>query len=408
MNKIKTQNFSKIFVEIVHNPFFIYVFALFGALLFYKLEWIEYPELGRELNLFLCFSIVLSLVLGIFVKRIPYAEKKIQGIDLFKVLLILVAISFVGFAATYINAGKVPLFYILWGKENYIYNQDLNTIKYFTTIIKALSGLVLVSSFSLFFHLKDKRFLLLAFGAFLLVLSYGSRAYAMLVMIPSFLLFFKNVKLNIKWFLIVVIAAICLIFLFGYYGNNRNSAKERNDYSLYDEMDIKNYPQWLHEDFTWFYLYYTSPLAKFQYVIQDVDSKEFTSDCKTLFFREFVDNTVARRIYKDFESKVRVSSLGFPEYFVGTAFDDVYLYGKWVGVVTYLFYLFGVVYLLIYFAKRQVGFISDSIIAVLSTALILSIFENMFSYTEIVFLLSEMILFALVLFYFDKKVIDKK
>lgn len=206
----------------------------------------------------------------------------------------------------------------------------------------------------------------------------------MVSLMPAILISFFYINKK-KYLLLVILLAIFSAYLFGVYGDLRESAKTRTEFFLYDGIYTDNYPSWMPEEFIWFYYYYTSPIAKFEYVTSDEKIEDLSDDYKTMFFAEILPYSISSRIYPKYEERVRVSDFGLASYYVGTAFDDLYLYGKWKGVYLYAVFFFFFIFIILKFIGRYLNDFYLPLCGILSTIALFSVFDNMLSFSPIIF-----------------------
>ncbi len=404
--KIKKQ-ISILPKEVLINPFFLFSFSFIGAMLLYTLHWIDYPVLDNRTVIFFWGCILVSIVVGLITlpqnKRFVLNLNRSNELLLFRCFLCLVILIVLGAVVTFLYAGKVPLFEIFFSKEHYDYQTDFHAIKYFTVLVTSLNSTLITLFVFFYWQLRNCKYLYLLGVSVVIVVLFGSRGLLMISVFPAIFISLYYIKIKLYHLFFLIVLFLVAAYFFGVYGDIRESAKNRDHYSLYDKMHNERYPAWLPESYIWTYFYYTSPIVKFQYVTTDVENGAFEKDYKTLFFAEMIPYSICNAIYAEKEKKERASSWGLPSYCVGTAFDDTFLYGKWLGVIFYATYLFLFVGGIYWLAGRFFSSFVLPIRAVLCTISFFSVFDNMLSFSPIMFMLYWLLLIAFVMSRLFKK-----
>lgn len=381
--------------DVMLNPYWIYSISMSIALVFFALGWIDYPNISFNVSFFLLATIIVSFFLGFTVKKeievhFDFNEKKIWTLSLSLSLFVCL-----GAIATFIHAQCIPLYSILFSPEDYNYRYDFHAIKYFTLLVTSLnSTLVLMFSFFWFVY-KKKRYIGLTALSLFITLLFGSRGMLLVTVVPACFLVLYYIPFNLKNISFFVLMFIGGSYLFGWYGDQRETAKFRENVSLYENMHNEYYPSFLAEEFMWFYMYISSPIAKFQYVTEDTLANEAESDFCMMFVSEMLPYSISKRLVKGADDRVRCSNHGLPFYFVGTAYDDVYLYGKWKGVYLYALGFFLFIFLLLSIVRRWLSFLLLPVSAVLCFIALCSLFDNMLCFSPVMFMLYWLGLFGL-------------
>lgn len=385
--------------DIILNPFYLYALSFSGAMVLFFLGWIDYPNLTPPLFLFIGSSIVVSFILG-YVISIKKKAEDLYMFDSFRiwnVSVITVIMISIGILITLLYAGKIPLFEILFSNENYDFQRDFYPIKYLTVLLTSLNSAMITLLVYLSCRFKQKKYFMLSMINWIIVLLFGSRGLFMVTFLPILFIGLHSLKFTRIRVLSLMAFFIAGVYLFGIYGDIREGAKSRNEYSLYEQMSSDNYPDWVPEKFIWFYMYYSSPIAKFQYVVDDPTVNAYKNDYKMLFFREMIPYSIGKILYPQSNISERSSDYGYPDHFVGTAYDDAYLFAKWKGVYVYSGFLFAFLFLTVLFVRKYFRFLFVPICAVISVIGFYSVFDNMLYFSPVMFMLYWLILIAFLL-----------
>lgn len=259
----------------------------------------------------------------------------------------------------------------------------------------SLNGAILILCTYLFLHTRKATYILFFLVSLFWVVLYGNRAYAITVLFPSIILAYRFMHFN--WFkiFVTIVFLVVSVYLFGVYGDKRESAKKSNKLTVYEEMHTENYPKWLAEEFIWGYLYFTSPIAKLEYIIDDPKFIDQQNDFKILIVSEVLPRSFSKRIIVDSDSELVESNVGFPSYFVGTAFANPFMRAGWLGMIIYALVFFVLIWGVLNISSHFPAFLYFPIVAILSSMAALSIFDNMLTYSLINFILYWLILIGI-------------
>lgn len=375
------------------NPFLIYATVFTVALLLYAVKWLEYPNLSPLLFIFLISNIVGAVVLGcIPVNGIHLVTSQVKDPSFIKrVIVCLSVFTFLGLLISFIIGGVVPLYKILFSEDNYNYYYDFRSVRYLYSLASTLNSALVTLNLFMFLKSKQKIYLVLFIIGVCFCILYGSRGYFIVSLLPSILVYLSRVKFTLKRSISVSILLLSSLYVFGVYGDLRESAKERTNVSLYATLTGEETTDYLSKAFIWSYFYYTSPIAKLEYVMQDPAIEALPVDYKAAFFYSILPYTISSRLYPDYYYNKRNSSYVYPDYYAGTAYDKVYLYAGRIGMIIYALALFLIVYLIMVFVKRRGSPFAIPIVATLSTVMALSVFDNMLVFTPLIFPLNYLI-----------------
>lgn len=381
--------------EILFNPFYLFAVSFILSLLLYPLNWIQYPTLSSGLIAFIFCSIVFSIFLG---SRYKSKIKKSDDINLY-ILNVLICCSLVfvsaGFLITFFNAGLIPFLQIILQTSAFDYRHGFDKILYVTALTITLNGAILILCTYLYVQTRKILYVVFFIIAFLWLVLYGNRAYAISVLLPSLILVINAIHFN--WFRIISVGVflVVIIYLFGVYGDKREAAKKNNTLTVYEEMHTENYPEWLAEEFIWGYLYFTSPIAKLEYITRDPKFMGQKLDLKTLIISETLPKSFSKRVNVSSDDQSVESDYGFPSYFVGTAFANPFMRAGWLGMIIYELIFFALIGGVLYVFKSFLSILYLPIVAILSSMAALSIFDNMLTYSLINFILYWLIIIGI-------------
>ncbi len=370
--------------HILFNPFYIYSLTVVIALFFYALKWSNLPQLSFTTQILFIGTAVLSFLIGTNVKRLNIKQEKKEPALLWRLSLLLSIILSVGFIAIYIHGG-IPFFNILFSSENYNY-QDFKGIRYISTVVMYGYSSLLCIWVNAWWRYRNKYYLVLIAVGFIHVILMASRGYTMLILFPSILITVYFIRFKIKYIFPTGLAAILLLYLFGMFGDHRESAKDRDgSWNFYQEYKGENFPKNLPEEYLWSYFYFTSPIGKFQYTTEDDSVKMLPANYCAFTIHQLIPYSFGNRINKITQFDERKSSYGYPRWFVGTAFMGPFMYGKWVGVMIYVVIMFVYVFFIYQLGINKLGPWSFPVLANLSMFMLLSIFDNMMVFAPINF-----------------------
>jgi oligosaccharide repeat unit polymerase len=240
-----------------------------------------------------------------------------------------------------------------------------------------LNAVVIVfSNYAIYFYLTRKRRKYV--GYFLLCLLWPmlllTRQLLMSMILQALLIYITIRGLKWRQFLIVLVAVLVVIVLFGVIGDARSGGGFRKL-----ALPSENYPDWLPSGFLWVYLYATSSLSNTNYNISQYTDIRFGL---VQFVGNFMPSVLKDRlIIGGSEIDYQLSNKTFN---VGTGMEEFLVgWGSW-GTV-FIMFLVGIAYNLVYDRARVDENIKwKMIVVVLIHNIILSIFANFM--TSLVFL----------------------
>ncbi|MFB6317650.1 hypothetical protein [Saccharicrinis sp. FJH54] len=389
-------NLGKILKNVLFNPFFTYALFVSLSLVFYSFGWSNFPNLSFPVLLLILGSAIISFLLGLKVRYFKSeSENKLKPEKFWFFSVVAGIILTLGFIALYINGG-VPMYNILFSGNTYNY-QDFKGINYLSTItMYGMSSLICLWINAVYIF-RDKKYLFLIGIGLLHVALMASRGYTVLVLFPGVLIVLYYLKLDVRKLISLIVLGIVFFYLFGRFGDSREEAKKRDgSFNFYSIYQNNSYPDFLPDEFFWGYYYFTSPIAKMQYTVQDKQINALKNDYGALVLFEMMPYSFGERFNKYLNYNKRVSSYKLPPWFVGTAFYGPYLYAKWSGVLIYTVFLFSLVYLIFLFTKQKLGKWGIPVIANLSLYMALSVFDNMIAFAPINFQLAGCLVFGVV------------
>ena len=395
----------KILGKLFNNPFYVYAFVWLIALLFYFLRWSDtFPDLSIDLIGFILITIIAAVLLGNKLKT-PHFEIKNDETLVWKISLILISLTTLLFIITFLVKG-IPIVEVLFSNRLFDYS-EYRGIQFITISAFAINTISLSLFLTAYLLSRKKRYLLLLFLAVLPLILFFNRLYAMTSFLPFIFTWGMLSKDRIIKYIVRATFLITFAsFLFGIVGNYREEAKKRqNNVSFYDDYLGEKYPAFLPKDFFWGYFYLTSPIGKLQYVTDDDQYKDKENDLRELFLLEVLPNAIGYRINDLIKGEVRKSDFGYPTYFAGTAYRNVFLYGKWFGVGVYTIIFFGFIFLLFNYFLRLNSLLRPVLIGTLCTIMALSVFSNTLILTVFYLIFAFGILLSFILNKFSKNIL---
>jgi len=383
------------------NPFYLYIVTLTVGLLLYQLGWSNNsPNLTIQLYLFFSFTIVIALFFGYKLNLISNLKDSIEirVIDI-RYLYVITLINVIVFAITFILNG-VPAHIILFTEQSFNH-LEFQVIPFLTITSLTLNAYCILSFFLIVLVQKKAIHLPILIVTVIPIVLFFNRSYAFVSFLPLFFVFFFAYwrKYLSHFFILIVMSS----FLFGIVGDFRQRAKDRTENkSMYEYFIGANYPKWLPTEFFWGYFYITSPIAKFQYIITDAKINTAPSNISALVVHEFFPNSIGYRLATFLDISKQTSEFGMPDYFVGTCFGGVYIYGRWCGLFVYTIIFFSFIFFVMHWivkSKKNTFFLVSCIMCVFT---VLSIFSNMLIYIPLQLLLIWVVLFDMIASKYDK------
>ncbi len=284
-------------------------------------------------------------------------------------------IIIVGFMAEFLYEGHVPIIDELTGSV-FTY-KDFIGIPTFHVFLVTFAEFAVVYFFYCFIYEKERKqrrqFLLLSLFVCLFLITLYNRAVLLNVIIMCTLMKLSAFKkLKIRYFVIVVLFGIFVLWGFGVFGNIRSGAHwDDSSYIIgVAHIDISKFPAFIPKEFSWAYVYIVSPLGNLNDQVLNVAP---TYNLEGFLYFIFPD-AVSKRIFPSVDTSF---ALAQPLLTVCTGFAGVYKYGGFGG----MFFLLICLAALVFFVgklteKRSELFIVSN--SILCCILLLMFFDNMF------------------------------
>ncbi len=382
------------------NPFFVYIFGFFIAIIVYQFDWSYlYPSLSFELMGFLIFTFIVSAALGVYIHK-----KKILRFNNFPNKLNvnkLVILITIGYILNFAYSGRVPLFAISSNIEgvNYV---DFG-IPTFYVVLATFTSFLTVYLFKCYLVEKKRRFLFLCVYLMFFPLLVFNRG-AILINLSSifFVYLFSYKKNRLKIYLKLLIIVIAILMGFGFLGNIRtkNQMGKENSVDLNEVMmdmgeakpNFVNSP--IPKEYFWSYLYIASPLANLQ---TNVDHQKV--DYSIANFLQYINGElnfdfISQRISSIFNVEKPENVRIAPWLTVCTVYATSYSYFGWFGMIITFLFLMAVTFIYLLIIKTNNPYFTTSI-AILCTFFLFCIFDNMFFFSGLSFQLVYPILLSL-------------
>lgn len=272
------------------NPFFIYIFSFMGAFILYQFGWsMLYPKMNIVTIIFFIFTFYISFFLGFSIKEKIRFIKIDETFSVNKSIFVIVVLSLLDIVAD----RYLPIIQVIQTHQvNRYYGLPL-----IHPFLLTFSSFIGVYIFHLLICTKQKKYLLFFIVSCLPSVIFYSRGTLMITFITCMfvtLIFNKN-KWNIKKIILLILALIFVMYLFGYLGNARSYGSSEVIYSVggvSDEFLKSKIPS----EFFWSYIYYTSPLANFvnnvnfNNVAKNITLSNINYFCITHFVPDVISN----------------------------------------------------------------------------------------------------------------------
>ncbi len=363
------------------------MYALIWSLVLfvYQLEWSYlFPRLSFSLLAFLIFSIVISLVLGIYFYKIRvFTYAPIARFSLKRIGLCL-RIGYAIFAVEVIAAGGVPILGYLGVGETIAYDDFGLPLLHVLVVV----GFIVLCLYC--FHCarstedsrKKKRlyqYVVLSIIPYVLMFSRGPIISCAIGIMTIYLMSCINIMRSI---LRICCVGCLLVLLFSLSGNLRTDTSEFEDLILEiggatDELRDKKTATLLF----WPYLYLVSPLANCEHMImQNPNINQTWDSIKQFVLHETLPETFAKRLAPTstrIEMDLITDSLN-----VSTVYARSYLYLGWWGLLYMYLYIVTYIIVEISLVPKQSPFYVTAV-ATLNIIVVQSVFDNMFVFMGI-------------------------
>lgn len=252
------------------NIFYMYGLMWIIILIMYAFGWSDLLiTLDPNLLTFLIFTIVVSLIVGYFLRK-KLRFYKLENNPHKSRLLTYILLVF--FAIDIIYEGTIPLLAVLKGGS--MYDVPFVGIPWLHMIATGISFVYCLYLAYIYICFKQKTVILeyLSILSFFVLLF--QRQNIIMIVLLSMLLFISSIKFDLSWKSVgivagFIIAIMIVLFIFGVIGNVRYGIWGWNDSSMICEVAQINdkYPDFLPKQYVWAYIYLVSPLANLNYNI---------------------------------------------------------------------------------------------------------------------------------------------
>jgi oligosaccharide repeat unit polymerase len=359
------------------NPFVVYILAFGGVLAVYQLGWSQlYPSLSPGVLAFLGLTFLVAAALSIAVLHDMEGIREYQPGQISSyVLLLLVCV----YAADFIYARELPLLSLLAGSYKYGSFPGFPTLHVFAV---TFSGAFATIRFADFLYARDsRRWLYLC--EILIPLSYFAllnyRGATVLALISwAFIYIIRRERLGPVRLISVFALAMVALFLFGAFGDVRTGGIEKLGKPTRSFIE-SGVPR----TYFWGYIYFTSPLANFQYTVDTADPEFKLQDSMEFAAAELLPDFLSNRILPLLGAERRDTPEIGPGLNVATIYARSYLYFGWIGV--FMMFCWFIMCILVYLRMILKSPYGVPSLALLNTLIFFCTFDNMIAQTFLVF-----------------------
>ena len=383
------------------NFFYWYGWIWLIVFVLYALNYTEFSiPLNFGLLIFFVTTIIVSFLFGYtYRKEFKFKYSKSQKIKIRKTTLFFLL---AGMAVDFVYAKQVPFISIaITGSSQY---KDFKGIPTFHVFLICYSTYFAIKCF--YAALVDKRnrkrylsYFVVVQGIYLLNFLRSQILFNLFAAGLIFVAYLKSKeKIKLKYYFIVLVAALLALYVFGGLGNLRYGYNW-NDCSYIDQLGLyKSWPSFIPEQYKWAYSYITTPLANLNYHISKAQPKY---DVMALLVNLLPD-AIAKRIYPP---GMNSDALLIRHYFTAsTGYQPIYSAFGYLGMIIFFIYIVLLSFWGMNLAKRKRNINSSLIFYSLMCVVVAYLFFDntlLFAGTSIVLWIS---LFSMNLkFHFEKR-----
>jgi hypothetical protein len=374
------------FPQVATNPFFMMPLWIGLSAALYSLGWSNLfaPIRGDTATLLIATSVIfLALAFKIDTSR---TEEPGAGLNPWTIALITTY-----FVVAFVANGGIPVVQVLTGARFDIYSFGINGLH---ILMMSLTGYYGVRAFRAFVIRKQKLDLMAFAWILTLFIAIGSRSAASFLLFACAIIFFRSRQ--IKWFawVALLVLTLALAFLFGVYGDYRLSHQiaEANGTSgnLTAILSLSGasgtFTQTgLSHSWLWSYAYAVSPTANLNQSLAYAGGSFCGRSCNLagLALFEWVPDVFSPRIagILGMDPIDKSVFLIRPDLTASTAFGSAAAYAGIFGALTLVALIVLVCWLTLRLLKGST--VREEGIAILSTIVFFSFFENMIVYTAL-------------------------
>jgi len=362
--------------------------VLLIVIMLYSLGWsLLFDELDKTVFFVLFLIIGFSSLFSYFICRGINISGNSSALKI--VSWPILTLFYGGFILDLFQHGSIPLLDVLVFRVNYDYKLFHQT-PYFSTFYNVIAAYVAILYIRNYLISGGVKNLALALACLLPSIIIINRSISIIVLLIVFFSYLQIKQIKFSKILLIVIIFLVSSFLFGFIGDIREKAKTNNEivkYKTFNEIAqlSESYPSFLPNEFSWAYIYIVSPLANFNHNVKHNPSPKL--DVTGLLIHETLPLSLSFRINKILNKEMR-ESLYISNYFSASSFFTyAYKYAGFTGV----FFIFGLLVLIVYafykIAKTTHYYLFDIGLGIVTTFAVLCIYDNMFSFNFIWFLL---------------------
>lgn len=358
------------------NPFYMFSISFISVMAMFCLKLSGLYHDNNITSFFILLISLVSFLIGLFYKKSLDNIFKVKRVNATVSTWPTFSFIIFGFFAECYFSGGIPLLSVLAGVD---YDYQTFGIKTFHVFYMGVMLSYSILSFERYLESKRKLELIKVATGIFITIAIVSRGATMLIVIPMVLIMLSrmkelNIKFSLKMKLLFSMAIIVFVILFGYLGDKRmvSSGYESND-AIYDigmASDVfKNYD--LPSGFFWVYLYATSPYATLiaQEDFNNIDKGGFN---KFLYYGVLPD-FISKYSSIDMKPTGNVMRIS-PELTVSTGFGRVFSAWGYLGILCTFLYMS--LFIITFTLLNRKGNIR-AVCAILTTASMLMIFDNM-------------------------------
>ncbi len=369
----------------------------------YALGWSNiYPKLEISLIVFFLISFLIALIFGLLVdKSRAIGYQKLSGIGGNKLVNFL-AFIWIGHSIQFIYFEEIPLISLITGANGVDYKQF--GIKVFHVILVSFNSFVIVYLFHHYISTNKKRVFYYYLLSILPALLIVNRGMFIIAILSSFFVFLMSRKrfLTIKQLSFTLIMVLVLLYFFGMLGNIRSGHGDPTYIPMESKATKSFMKSSIPKEYYWTYLYGASPLANFQYNINNTKKVNYNLFDMALF--EMTPKVLSKRIAFVLEREPLDAHKVRDWLTVGTIYSRSYSYAKWLGpIFLFIYTIFITLIIIVLIPKRSSYHVS--VIAILSTIIFMNTFSNMLVFSGIVLQLVYPVFFS---FFENKKIVLKR
>lgn len=372
--------------QVIRSPFFMMPLWIGLSAALYALGWSSLfsPVRGDTAALLIATSVLfLALAFSIDTKK---NDEPSASISLWTIALITTY-----FVVAFIANGGIPVLQVLTGASFDIYSFGINGLHILMTCLTGYYG---VRTFRAFIDQKRKLDLLAFAWILVLFIAIGSRSAASFLIFACVIIFFRSRQ--IKWFvwIALLVIALALAFAFGVYGDYRLSHQiaEANgtEGNLTAVLSLSGANETyaatgLSHSWLWSYAYFVSPLANLNQSFSYADGGFCGQNCDVagLALFEWIPDVFGPRIADvlGIEAVDKAVFLIRPDLTASTAFGSAVAYAGFLGAISIVVLIALVAWVTLRLLKGSA--VREEGIAILSTLVFFSFFENMIVYTAL-------------------------